>query len=193
MKCSQCGENNIVSASYCEKCGASFTKEEKKKARSKTLVGRLEKIENIYEICTLKKITDSLLFKISSIAIVLFVGFFVWTQNGSHVQILENENYQIQYNTKKDEYYLFVHEDQTDLKLYLPNTVKNIEVGHYNQNDELKGTKKYNLKESIVLSSSVVNDYYIVKANKDKKKEEKLKVYIFKKEEAKQTEKGVTK
>lgn len=185
MKCSQCGEKNIVSASYCKKCGNRFTKEEKKKARDKTFIGKLEKIEEIYQICTLKKITDSILFKIGSIVVILLIGIGVWFQNGSHVKILENNNYKIQYNTKEKEYYLLVNEEQTDLKLYLPNTVKNIEVEHYNQKDELVETKKYKLKDSIVLNSSLMKDYYIVKANKDKKKKEKLKVYVFKEEKNK--------
>ena len=116
------------------------------------------------------------------------IGIGVWFQNGSHVKILENKHYKIQYNTKKDEYYLLVSENQTDLKLYLPNTVQNIEVEHYNQKDELTGTKKYQLKESIVLNSSFMKDYYIVKANKEKKGNEKLKIYVLKQEKEEKKE-----
>ncbi len=187
MKCKKCNQNNIVSASYCQNCGNPFTPEEKKQARSKTFVGRLEKIENVYKICTLKTVTDNLLFKIGSIFIILLVGIGVWIQNGSHIKILEDKNYQIQYNTKNKEYYLLVEKEQTNLKLYIPNSLKKLKVNHYNQEDELTETKEYKVKDSIVLKSSSSNEYYIISSNQDKKKKEGLKIYVFKKEETKKS------
>ena len=47
MKCSKCGYENLTKASYCFSCGNPFTRQEKQTAREKTLVGKIEKAEEI--------------------------------------------------------------------------------------------------------------------------------------------------
>lgn len=128
MKCIKCKGINIISANYCKFCGYHFSEKEQKEAKNKTIVGKLEMLEKAYNVCTLKVITDHIVFKIISLLVVIILGIFFLVNNGAKVKILESDNYKMQYNTKEDEYYLLANEEQTTLDLYVPNRVQNIVV-----------------------------------------------------------------
>lgn len=79
MKCIKCSCNNIIDANYCKKCGYHFSKEEQLMAKSKTLVGKLEILEETYAWVTLKKITGhtcSLIIYIRNKCLQKFVDFY---------------------------------------------------------------------------------------------------------------------
>lgn len=129
MKCSKCKDINIDKANYCKKYGYHFTENEQKKAHRKTLFGKLEMLEKAYSVCSLKIITDSLIFKIGSLLLMTIIGIMLFTNMENKLRILDSDNYQVQYNTKLDEYYLILYEDETKLNLYKPDNIKNYIYG----------------------------------------------------------------
>lgn len=54
MKCIECKTKNILEANYCKKCHHEFTKKEKKKARSHSLIGILETKDKIEAMVNFK-------------------------------------------------------------------------------------------------------------------------------------------
>ena len=181
MKCIKCTEKNINKANYCKKCAYKFSKKEQEIARQHTSVGKLELIEKIYNVCKLKIITDHILFKIFSILFVLGVGIYVLIQDGIDLKLLNSKNYEIQYNTKQDEFYLISDEEKVPLNPYVPNRVENIEISHYSKEDELVEKIEYNKKDKIVLEAHT-EDYYILNVNYLHASNEKIKIYVFEKE-----------
>jgi hypothetical protein len=45
MKCSKCGNENIIKACYCSGCANEFSEKERKDAYNKTIYGKIEKLE----------------------------------------------------------------------------------------------------------------------------------------------------
>ena len=66
MKCTNCNTENLRKANYCKNCGQAFTQQEKDEARRRSVVGRLEKAEEVKgkadklkDILSLNFITDN--------------------------------------------------------------------------------------------------------------------------------------
>ena len=185
MKCIKCKEKNINSASYCRKCGNKFLEEEKKAAKRWTIVWFLEWIDKIKSLWKFSFITDHILFKITSVLVVLSIGIYSVIIHGNNLKIEEDKNYQIQYNTKLSEYYLIVKTDETELNLYIPHETQNLTVYHSNKNNELIEEKTYNDDEKIILETNTTEeDFYLIEAVYDDENKESLKVYIYKEEMA---------
>lgn len=178
MKCSKCKCENIISANYCRKCGEKFSDEEKKIARRKTWVGKLELLEEARAWCTLEKITGHIVFKIVSLLAVILFGVYLWTSNSNHVKILESKHYKVQYNTKEKEYYLLVDEDKTNLSLYVPNTVSNLVVSEFDEDNVEVDSTKYVNGEEVVLTINNSDEYYLLVA-KNGEKDEKMKIHVY--------------
>ena len=88
MICKNCNSENLLKADYCRSCGSPFTQEEKEAARSKTLVGVLEKAEDlkdkadkISDILSLKFITDNVFVRLA--LLVLPFIFTMLTTGGA--------------------------------------------------------------------------------------------------------------
>lgn len=164
MKCIKCKEKNISSANYCQKCGNKFSEEEKKQAHKKTLVGKLELAEKAYKVCTLKVITDHIIFKISSIIILIIGGLFLVFNNGNKVKILDDSQYVLEYNTKLDEYYIKTTNDKISLKLYVPNKASDLTIMHMANENKLE-EKTIEKNEEIILNVNNEDEYYLLKSN----------------------------
>lgn len=176
MKCSKCNKKNKKIALYCEKCGNKFSEKEIERARKHSIVGVFDFIENIYDICSLSVITDTLVFKILSIIVVFSVGVFITILNGTHFKIQESDNYTIRYNGEKEEYYLVTNSEKVLINLYIPNRVEDITVKEYN-GDNLINEATFPKDTEISLDKNNDN-YYVLEANYDKKKED-IKLYVF--------------
>ena len=117
MKCKNCNEKNLYKAHYCQKCGYAFTEEDRKEAYSQTIFGFFDKIEEMYKKIKLDNITGNMYFKVLSILFVLAFGLFNVLSNGNAFKVLDSEQYDVQYNTKTEEYYLITEEDMVQ-KVY---------------------------------------------------------------------------
>ena len=181
MKCSKCGFENIVKASYCNKCGEKFKDEERKKAYKKTIFGKIETLEKLKAIVTLEKITGNIVFKIISLLIVLGVGLYFLLSMGINTKLLESNDYELFYNKTDNEYYLLVEDDKTsaNVSLYRPNRVKKITVNHYDINGNLLEEKEIQ-KDQIINLNTFKDDYYVIKSEYSSKNEQSLKVIVYK-------------
>jgi len=164
MKCIKCRTNNINKANYCKKCSYEFSDVERKAARKNTFVGKLEMIENVYNACKLKVITDNIVFKICSLLFVLAIGIYFWITNGLDLKLLNSKNYDIQYNVEDKEYYLLTTEDKVLLNLYVPNRVEKIIISHYDENDNVLEEEQYEPTDEIVLET-MQKEYYVLNAD----------------------------
>ncbi len=179
MKCIDCKTKNINDANYCIKCCHKFTEEEQKKAKKKTIVGIIESIENAYSICTLKVITDHILYKILSILLLLGLGLNIVINNGNSIRIEHNDAYEISYNELKKEYYLKVKEEETNIELYVPNKVKKLTLKHWNKDNKLIEEKEYNDNNSVKASPNKEDDYYTIEAFYNENATEEIVVYLY--------------
>lgn len=176
MKCTKCNKDNIISANYCKYCGYQFNKKEKEKAKRKTLVGKIEFLENAYEICTLKKITGHIIYKIATLIIVLLIGITLVCKNGTNVKILKSDNYKIKYNSNENVYYLLVNTDTVKLNLYVPNNNTKLEINHYDSNNNILKNTVIN-DNNIVLDTNYNEDYYVIENDKDD-----IKLFVYRTE-----------
>ena len=181
MKCSKCGFENIVRASYCNKCGEEFKDEERKKAYKKTIYGRIETLENLKAIITLEKVTGHIAFKIISLLIVLGIGLYFLFTMGVDTRLLESKDYEIFYNKVDNEYYLLVDDNYSsvNVSLYRPNSVQKILINHYDINGNLLEEKAIE-KDQVINLNTFKDDYYIIKSEYSSKKEQALKVLVYK-------------
>jgi hypothetical protein len=179
MKCPKCNTKNIVKASFCKECKYEFTEEEQEKAYKKTIFGKLETIETWYNHLTLSTITDHIAFKILMLLIVLAGGLYYYFTRGIDTNILESESYTVYYNKKNDEYYLIVDDniEEISLNMYIPNRVMELDIEHYNLNNELIDKGIFEEEKGIKLQA-YKSDYYILKSRYELKTE-KLKVYVY--------------
>lgn len=180
MRCIKCKTVNINKANYCKKCAYHFSEAEQKAARSKTLIGKIEKIEKLKSICDLSIITGHILFKIGSISIVFIIGIYFWINNGINLKLLNSNHYKIYYNTNEKEYYLMTESNKIPLDLYIPNRTENIVITHYDENNNIIESKKYKKEEDIILETKQ-KEYYVLTANYSHDEKEKFKLYVLKK------------
>ena len=185
MKCQKCVKENLKKANYCRYCGQKFTSKEKKKARYSGFDGFLRKCEKWYKTCTLKIITDNIWFKVISILCLFFIGCHFYFSVGNEIQILNHEEYQIQYNENRNEYYLFYdleayvnNNGELFLSMFIPNKINKLSIAHYDSNDSLIEKKVIDKNESIVLNVNNDDTYYIIGDSSNNKEEIKLYVYL---------------
>lgn len=173
MKCIKCKSNNINKANYCKECGYKFSEKEQKAAQRRTFVGKLEMIEEAYKICTLKVITDHILFKIASIVLLLVVGLMFYFNYGNEVKILNNSNYKIKYNSEYNEYYIFTKDDEVTLNLYIPNKVENLKIKKIENENTVEETE-FKKDDKITLYTNLEEDYYLLESEISN-----VKLYVF--------------
>lgn len=180
MKCIKCKSENITKSNYCKKCCYHFEEFEQLAARRRTLVGKLEWIEDTYKKWTLKKFMDKKIVKILSFIILILINVFIFYNNNKDVKLLENEAYKIEYNTKTNEYYLLIKEDSTGVDLYIPKRLKNMDIKKVNNKDEVLNSFLYNRKEKLVLEANSKTDYYVFEISYNDSKTDQIKVYVYK-------------
>lgn len=179
MKCVKCKTDNIINANYCKNCGYEFSKKEKKKAKRWTLAWFLEIIDKIKSIFDLSIITGNILFKVLSVIVILIVGIYYSITSGTNLKILNSDNYQIQYNTKLDEYYLIANKEETTLNLYVPNRTKNIIIKHLDGKDLIIEEKEYCKECEVLLNSNGSEDYYIIETKYENNNLDRMKLYVY--------------
>lgn len=185
MKCQDCKTKNIKKAYFCKHCGREFSEKERKNASKKGIIGLIKRIEKWYDLCTLKVITDNIIFKILSIVLLLGVGVYNLYTTGNGLRIEENNKYNIKYNKKENEYYVFMTENNNinengklKLDFYIPNNIDNINIKYYSEtNEEIYSLEIPKEEEMEFLANTDKNNYYIVSANN-----KKIKIYIYYKE-----------
>ena len=180
MKCVKCKTKNIIKASFCKKCGYKFSDLEKKTARKKTLIGKIEFLEKLYNKFSLKFITDHILFKILTLLIVLIIGIYFWVKNGLDLKLLNSDYYEVQYNINLNEYYLITEKNETPLNLYIPNRIEDINIIHYDKANNVIEQIEYNKKEDIILEA-YSEDYYVLEALYKNDKKQKIKIFVLQK------------
>lgn len=179
MKCIKCQSKNINKANYCKNCGYHFSKAEQEAAKKRTLVGKIERLEKIYKTCTLQVITGNIIFKILSLLIVLFIGIYFLFHYGNKVTILENANYHIQYNTKSNEYYLLVKDDETNLDLFIPNKIDSLEIKLLDENNQELEHQTYQKDSEIKLKTNYEGSYYLLNTFNNDKLDNTLKIVVY--------------
>lgn len=177
MKCIKCGKDNLNKANYCKYCAYEFNDKERKIAKRHTLVGKLELIEKAYKVCTLNIITGHIVFKVISLLVVILFGFYFMFYNGKDVKILKGDKYNIEYNTKSDEYYLLVNDDTVSLNLYIPNNNKKLSINHYDKDNNLVSNEEVKTYEEIVLKTNYKEDYYVLSSDNGN-----IKFYVYRTE-----------
>ena len=77
MICPNCSGKNNPSANFCRYCGYAFSEEERQASYNETVYGKIDKARKAADIVTLKVITDSIWFRILSIAVILALGIWL--------------------------------------------------------------------------------------------------------------------
>lgn len=177
MKCKKCKKKNRSDANYCIKCGKKFTKEEKDQAEKLYLPTILKKI---YDILTLSFITDNLIVRGFYILFILGLGIYMLFSMGSHLRILNNENYEVNYNKNKNTYYIFIDKEKNlntiNAMMYVPNKIDKINLNYYDSKGKLIKKKK-NIKKNYInlIINKKENNYYKITGNN----KEEIKVYVY--------------
>ncbi len=179
MKCKKCHKKNRKIANYCRYCGNPFTKKEQEEANKKGIVAKIRKIEKWYEVCTLKVITENIFVRILILILILLPGILSLLKNGSHLKIMDTKDYEITYNEKKEEYYIYLEEkEKVSLKLYVPNKIKKLELDYYGEDNKRIDKQSLTTKDEIMIEANKTKDNYYVIYSLDNKKE-KLKIYAY--------------
>ncbi len=181
MKCSICHTKNSVKANYCIHCSYKFSEEEKKIAKNKGIVPKIEKLEEFFNVLSLKIITDNIFFRLFFLLLLLIPGIYCLSKNGNHLKILNSDQYHISYNESTNDYALYLKNKDLDdygkihLNLFVPNSIEKIQVRYYDENDEVLYDKEFTKDEPIVLEANTINNnYYFIESNKDS-----FKVFVY--------------
>ena len=177
MKCPKCQTLASYKANYCEKCGYTYTEEEKKEAYSKTLGGKLEKLEEAYSWISLSKITGSLPFKIVSLLMVLFIG--ISTFNKAELYINKDDSYTIQYNSIEEEFYLIYEEGAShDINLNIPSKCEYLTIEAFDEGDYLIDSFDISKDEGRISLSDDIYSINIIAYGKNKELSE-LRIRLY--------------
>ena len=167
-------------------CHYEFSEEEQEAAYKKTIYYYLEKCEDFEAKINLEFITDHIAFKIASLLLVLGIGIFYLMTRGIHTTVLNAKEYNLFYYNKENTYYIIIDDlkGKTDIQLYLPNRLKELNINHYQSNHKLISNQKYNKKNGIQLNPTM-DDYYELESTYSNKKKETFKLYIYHESEIK--------
>lgn len=181
MKCSKCGSENITKAAYCKYCGKAFTDRQQKEAYDKTIFGKLDKIENLWNNLTglvnLSVITENRVFRIIVLVAIFLFGILFGNRYGNTMTILDGPHYTVQHNPEKAEFYVLTEKNSANLKLYLPQKTETLVVEGIDQNGVLCMSSLYNTNTEIVLNCSD-EIYYTITSNGENFSQQ-IKLYVL--------------
>ncbi len=126
MICKQCQHKNILSAQYCELCGAPFTEEQRQAAYDATVYGKINKLEKLKSTVMLEKITSHPIFRIAVLAVILVVGLLLGRPHGNEMTVLAGDGYSVSQHTETGDLYLLTAQDEVGVELYLPKRAKTL-------------------------------------------------------------------
>jgi len=179
MKCIKCLSKNIYKANYCRNCGYQFSSKEQKIAKRKTIIGKIEYLEELYDNFRFKFITDHIVFKILSILIVLGIGIVFIVKYDNNLKLVNSDNYKIQYNKRDNEYYIITNNYEVPLEIYVPESCESLSVTMNDNDNQFITKKNYLLDDDIILETKLDKSYYIIEGKNKNGDVDKLKVYIF--------------
>ncbi len=178
MKCSKCGNENIIKACFCSDCANEFTEKERQDAFNKTIYGKIAKLEKAKEIISLEVITSNPIFRIAVLVIILICGILVGRPHGNELTILKNNNYSVSQNTENGDFYLLTEKDEVNIGLYLPKEYKALTLTKF-QGEEVV-FKSEILEGNAITVESSTDYFYTVKADYEKDSDE-IKIFVIKK------------
>ena len=179
MKCIKCKTVNVHNANYCKNCAYEFSKQEQEAAEKWTFIGIIKRMENFKEKVSFGWLLDHWAFKIGTIVGVLLIGIGCLFNNGSDFKLLEIDNYTGSYNEKLDEYYLYSKGDNTELNLYIPRKIDELNVEHYTDKGNLLSSTSFLVDADIILDCNGNGDYYILEAKHGNNDLDKIKIFIY--------------
>lgn len=151
MICSKCGKDNLIRANYCAGCGHPFTEAEKKQAYNQTIYGKIDRLKELKGWVTLSKFTGNFFVRLLVLAGIAWIGFFSHSNQGTEMKLLESSEYVIDWNTAKQEYYLYTNLDQVHLRLYLPGKPEGIRVTELDEDGKEVRSEEYDVNTEPVL------------------------------------------
>ncbi len=182
LKCSKCKNENIYSADYCINCGYQFEEIEKKTAKLKTTVGKLEWIEDKFKDTGIKDILNKKFPKIVGFIVLILINVWIFYKDNKDFKLLESDTYQIEHKASSNEYYLLIKDEVTEsisVELYVPKRMKNLSIQKENQEKEILETIDYRTNKKVMLNRNGKNDYYLFNITYKGNKTEQIKVYVY--------------
>ena len=161
MKCSKCGNENLIQSRFCSSCGSEIPEETRQAAYDKTFWGKLDKLKEAKDWLTFDKITGNKFFRAALLALIVIIGILSGGNKGNRMYIIESDEYDVRYNSAMNEYYVFTEENEVDLQLYLPGRPDGVTVSSSTLEGEVLDEKSYELGEKITLPKSDSVIYHI--------------------------------
>ena len=127
------------------------------------------KIKETWDKITLSKLKDKWWYRIGSFILVVGLGVFMFIQNGSHLKILNSDDYEISKLKNSNIYYLDSKNSETKLNIYLPHEVDNIYIDYYDESGNEISKNKYDDINDITIIVDNNNNYYSIYIDKDNK------------------------
>lgn len=179
MNCTKCNSELHYGDKFCNKCGEKVEKGAYDEIYKKTVWGKLDRMDDVWQTMTLKKFIDHWITKSIILLAVLVWGFFDAYTSIANIRFLESEDYKIEYNKKLDEYYIRTEKEVVDLNLYIPRASEKIEITEYK--DDEKSTREMlpkEYKENTVRVKKDEFDYVTISSIRNKKKSDTVKLYV---------------
>lgn len=186
MRCLHCSAENPLIAHYCGNCGHSFTEEERKKAYSRTIYGKVDRAREIKGYLTLDFITGSRWFKALTLVAIITLGIWLRMSGQNALRLESGDGYRIEYLKETDTYYLIAQADAVDLRLVVPGGTSSLTVEKLDSDDALLSSQNVDVDEGVSLAVSG-NSHYALEACRGKKTTDSLTVYVYR-EEAEKTQ-----
>lgn len=172
MKCTNCNTENLRKANYCKNCGQAFTQREKDAAHSQSVVGKLEKVEEVKgkadkvkDILSLSFITDNVWVRLALIVLPFVFSLVVGggAKGGDTMKIRDNGQYDVYYNTTTQEYFVEIDSGSVNLSLYVPKGTQQINVYFKESAGYEYQSGSYGLEDAITVNENT-NGYYTIEA-----------------------------
>lgn len=172
MKCTNCNTENLRKANYCKNCGQAFTQREKDAAHSQSVVGKLEKVEEVKgkadkvkDILSLSFITDNVWVRLALIVLPFVFSLVVGggAKGGDTMKIRDNGQYDVYYNTTTQEYFVEIDSGSVNLSLYVPKGTQQINVYFKESTGYEYQSGSYGLEDAITVNENT-NGYYTIEA-----------------------------
>lgn len=172
MKCTNCNTENLMKANYCKNCGQAFTQQEKDAARKTSVVGKLEKAEEVKgkadkigDILSMKFITDNIFVRIAIIVAPFILSLVIGggSSSGNTMKIRDSGEYDVYYNTTTQEYFVEMDGSSVNLMLYVPKDTQQINVYFTESGGYEYQSGSYSVEDAITVNENS-NGYYTIEA-----------------------------
>ncbi len=182
MNCEKCETPLAYGTKYCNTCGEKVPKGTDDAEYNDTVWAKIDKVKDEYDSLMFKKITGNIVFKI--VVLLAVLGYFFFTMYGhlSGIRLKENSDYTISYNTELDEYYISPKGAKANLEMYAPvGTDKLVFTAMIGEEkaDEKNFTPARYEKEGYEIAEGEY-DYIVVKAMRNGKKADSVKILVVK-------------